>query len=332
MRRNIAVAAAVVAATCVPGSAGSTSALTGSSKRGGARTLVERFDGVLSNPAFWYFSPTSYFPIWPTDGELNQAARVTACAVSSPGVCVDGAVTSTSSTYGQLAGIESHVTSTKCSLVQAGYASGDCSTTGAVGRAGDETWYRYKMRFPSSYKPTPGTQNVTWELHVDRGTEADAKGNVTSTLITVSAGGDPRVLCSGVPRFCTTPGTRPSMILQVAGGLDTKPLYPAQVHRYAGRHPVVLGHWYDVVLHFVFSPDPRVGHVQWWLDGVKQIDTHVSTQYQRRDGTLGYFEDIGVYNYRYWANWASSIDYDELSWGPTSGSVRFTRKAVKAAH
>jgi hypothetical protein len=287
--------------------------------------MVEHFDGGLSNPSFWYFSPTSYFLSWPSDGTVNQAARVAACAVSSPGNCVDGTVAGSSSSYGQLAGIESHVATTQCLDIHAGYSSGDCSTTTAVGKP-EETWYRYKVRFPVGYKPTPGTQNVTWELHVDRGTNVDANGTDGSTMISIAAGGDPSVLCPGTPHFCTTPGTNPHMMLQVAGGLDTNPLYgsPGQINRFTDPDPLLLGHWYDVVLHFVFSPDPSVGYVQWWVDGVKQVDIHVSTQYQRRNGTLGYGEDIGLYNYRYWANWSSSIDYDELTWGPTAASVGTT--------
>jgi hypothetical protein len=285
--------------------------------------FLEHFDGLLSNPTFWYFSPTSYFLSWPTDGALNQAARVTACAAARVGICADGRAIADSSAYGQLTGIESYVTTARCSAIHAGYSSGDCSTAGAVGKAGDETWYRYKIRFPSSYKPTPGTQNVTWELHVDRGSEADSGGNVGSTMMTISADGDPSVLCPGSPHFCTTPGTNPRMMLQVAGGLDTDPLYPNQIHRYTASNPLLLDHWYDVTLHFVFSPDASVGYVQWWLDGVKQLDTHVSTQYRRRNGTLGYGEDVGVYNYRYWANWASPIDYDEVLTGPTAASINF---------
>ena len=124
-------------------------------------------DLTMDSTSFWYFSPTSYFLSWPSDGTVNQAARVAACAVSSPGNCVDGTVAGSSSSYGQLAGIESHVATTQCLDIHAGYSSGDCSTTTAVGKP-EETWYRYKVRFPVGYKHLAYLQTkVGYKVKVD---------------------------------------------------------------------------------------------------------------------------------------------------------------------
>jgi Polysaccharide lyase len=323
-----AAATTTTAATATTTTATTTAAATTTSTTvttASSPYAVEHFDGGLSIPSFWYFSPNGYFLSWPGDGVSGLSARVTPCAAASPGVCSNGTTIADSSTDAQLVGVESTVQSAECALVHAGYGSGDCSTTAAVGQAGVETWYRFHVRFPSGYAPTPGTQNTLWELHVDRGTERDANYIDGSTLLGVAAAGDPSVLCPGSPRFCTTPGGSPHLMLQVAGGLDSAPLYPDQIHRFTAAATLSLGHWYDVVLHFVFSPDSSVGYVQWWVDGVKQVDSHLATQYQRKNGSLGYGEDIGLYNYRYIADWAAPVDYDELSWGPTATSIGFTR-------
>lgn len=283
--------------------------------------LSEHYDGGLNIANFWYFSPLSWTPSFVMDGVSGQAVRVTDCAATAPGQCVDG---SSSSRYGQLVGVESTVQTAQCVQIHAGYSTGDCSTSTAVGKLGDDTWYHYHVRFPAGYQATPGTQNTTFEVHVDRGSEADATGgNIGSNAVGVAADGDPAVLCPGSPNFCTTAGTNPHLFLQVTGGQTAWPLYgsPGQAHRYTDPNALLLGHWYDVLLHYTFSPDPLVGHVQWWVDGTLEVDVTVPTQYQRRNGSLGYGEDVGTYNYRYWASWASSVDYDELVSGPTRASV-----------
>lgn len=97
------------------------------------------------------------------------------------------------------------------------------------------------------------------------------------------------------------------------------------VHRYyMPSNSLKIDHWYDVVLHVYWSPDPTRAHVEWWLDGVKVFDIRNATLYLRSDGTRSYGYSFMFSNYRYWAGYPSSVDFDEAVVGPTATSVGFT--------
>lgn len=194
------------------------------------------------------------------------------------------------------------------------------------GQGGVDTWYRFRLRFPTGYRATPGTQNAVFELHVDDKTAAERAalgyGNAYSSLIGVQGDG---TSCFGTPAFCTTPATSARLFIQVPGGPTNAP--DSQTFKRYFPLPsgsLLTNHWYDLVLHMRWSGDPTNGWVQWWLDGAKILDVHTATLYTRRDGTLSYAENLGGFNYRLWSSWASSVDFDELIWGPTAASVGFT--------
>lgn len=285
--------------------------------------VTERLFGALDNPAFWYNSPqygAPYFA-WIMDGPGGVGAlRVTAPACKSPGVLADGTPVSSSSVSGQLVGLESHVSSSQVPFVHCGYASGDPSASAYPGASGkrEEVWYRWRQRWPTGYRPTLGTQNSTMEWHFDRVSEK-AFGRAVSPLVLVEGVGGTSITVGGVT-FDTAPSTVAQVMLQFPGGGTSETGIGVRV-------PIIMGaafqldHWYDFVAHWIFDPDPAIGWCQLWIDGAKVTDLHRSTQYLRPDGTRGYQEDVGVYNYRHWANFASSVDYAQIVWGPTAASV-----------
>jgi hypothetical protein len=49
--------------------------------------------------------------------------------------------------------------------------------------------------------------------------------------------------------------------------------------------PLQFNHWYDIVVHQVFSADPSTGLIEWWVDGRLLYSAHVPTLTRRTDGT-----------------------------------------------
>jgi hypothetical protein len=268
----------------------------------------EHFDGAFDN-AFWGSdlaggTATRAFATSP----WNQGLRVTDDAVPSPG--------NGTSNYGQMVS----PAYANCSYAHAGLASADC----AVGHGTpDEAWYRFRIHFPADYQPTPGTQNTVFEFHNDPTTVQDAIAhgtNAYSPAIGVQGQypGSLTTLCAGTPMYCTTAGTVPAFFLQIPGGVN----YPAVYRHVLPAGSLQLDHWYDMILHVVWDGAPN-GHVQWWIDGALEVDLQTPTFYTRTDGTYSYMTSIGFYQYRLWADWPSTIDYDELVVGPTPASVGF---------
>jgi hypothetical protein len=68
---------------------------------------------------------------------------------------------------------------------------------------------------------------------------------------------------------------------------------------------------------------PANGYVQWWVDGQKMVDVSTPTAYVRSDGSWSYGDSLGLYNYRLWASWPSSVDGEDFSWGPSASSINF---------
>jgi hypothetical protein len=159
-------------------------------------------------------------------------------------------------------------------------------------------------------------------MHVDGRTEADAAEHGSATAYSTDIriqGNGPK--CPGTPAFCKTPATNPQLLIQVAGGSTVNNPNGYKHYFYPGA--VLVDHWYDMVLHIVWSPT-AAGYLQWWVDGEKVVDVRTPTLYVRSDGTWSFTDGLGVYNYRLWANWESSVDGDEFTWGPSAASVGFS--------
>jgi Polysaccharide lyase len=269
---------------------------------------LEHFDGAYTN-LFWKNEGGTSFV---SDGASGQALRVHDCASTATSHC-----SGSSSAYGQLEGMNAN--STPSNDVPhtgrvLGSGSGCCDGDGA---GNVDTWYRFKIRFPTGYAATPGFQNVLWELHIDDKTTSLGAGQ-NSTMLSIQS--DPgSSVCSGSPQFCTTQGTNPRFAFQVTGGTTSN-----VINNHYQLQSLVLNRWYDIVIHEYFSADPTLGHFECWIDGVKVLDVHQPTLFKRSDGTLSYAEDLLFLDYRLWSSWASDVDYDEVVWGPTASSVGFT--------
>jgi hypothetical protein len=170
---------------------------------------------------------------------------------------------------------------------------------------GMDTWYAAKVKFPTGYQATTGQWNWFMEWHVDDATStysgaySSALGVYTDYPVT------------------PYPGLNPRLAFRVMGGSVTSP------QQYVFTMPsnsLRLGSWYDILVHFVWSPDSNVGLAELWLDGQLLVSTHFPTLYRHPTGATS-FNYFGLYNYRPKVSWDASIHFDRVRIGPTRGSV-----------
>ena len=83
-----------------------------------------------------------------------------------------------------------------------------------------------------------------------------------------------------------------------------------------------LGHWYDVLLHLVWSPSADTGLFEWWLDGRQIASLHRPTLWQRPDGSTDRVE-LDLNHYRQRATWNATVYHSEVKVGSTQAAVDF---------
>jgi hypothetical protein len=165
------------------------------------------------------------------------------------------------------------------------------------------------MMLPSDYKPTPGEWNIFNEFHNN------------SNYMSFYNAGQIAWEYPEIALYVTSyTGDVPHLMYRVRGGIDgsdnfngTDVLVPAQLQ---------LGHWYDIVLHVVWSPSATSGLFEWWLDGTKVTSLHRPTLWQRPDGSTDHVE-LELNNYRQHADWNTTVYYSKLKVGSTQASVGF---------
>jgi hypothetical protein len=165
------------------------------------------------------------------------------------------------------------------------------------GSNGMDVWYRTRIYFPASYVPTLGEWNWIYEWHNDD-VSASYPGAYSPAI--------------GIDTW----SGEELLKMRWMGGQTTAPVTTVSVGPSIQRD-----HWYDLLFHVVWSPDPSVGHIEWYLDGQKLFDGYVPTLYQRPDGSHGQ-SWFGLYNYRIHADWSSSIHFDDVKIGRTRRSVQ----------
>jgi hypothetical protein len=174
----------------------------------------------------------------------------------------------------------------------------DPAPYGTVGRT---VWQHFSVLFPADYRATAGEWNVFIEWHNDNGYERFGIANEYANLCWMVRNQ------KGVARIG----------MRIMGGFSTAP----RTVRVNGPR-LRTGHWYDFRARTVWSPDPKNGIVEWWLDGKRLFSAHTATLYTRPDGSVSnvrFVED----NYRRHAGWNATIYFDGTRLGPTRASVRY---------
>jgi hypothetical protein len=172
------------------------------------------------------------------------------------------------------------------------------------------TWYRAYVRFPRRrYKPTPGEWNWLIVWHNDSRTSSFPH----ATSIAMGVLTDNKRTSQVV-----APGRRPRLFLRLLGGDVTAPQsYTVKLRPNSLRY----NHWYDILFHFVWSPDPEIGLAEWWVDGRQKVSVAFPTLYTLPDGSRSH-NGFGLYNYRLHAPWTSEVAFDDVALGPDLASVR----------
>jgi hypothetical protein len=171
--------------------------------------------------------------------------------------------------------------------------------------SGDDTWYAAKVRFPTGYQATTGQWNWFMEWHVDEAT-GNYPGGYSSAL----------GVFTDYP-VTSQPGRNPRIAFRVMGGSVTSP----QEYKFTMRaNSLRRGWWYDVVVHFVWSADARIGLAELWLDHKLVVSRRFPTLYRHPSGASS-INTFGLYNYRPKASWNASIHFDRVRIGPTKASV-----------
>lgn len=174
--------------------------------------------------------------------------------------------------------------------------------------AGKETWYAAKVRFPTGYQATTGQWNWFLEWHVDDATSAY-----------------PGAYSCGLGVFTdypvtSSPGSNPRLAFRATGGSVTSPQQYVFTMR---RNSLKRGWWYDLLVHFVWSPDAGIGLAELWLDGELLVSRRLPTLYRLPSGAASY-NYFGLYNYRLKASWDASVQFDRIRIGPSRASVAST--------
>ena len=187
------------------------------------------------------------------------------------------------------------------------------------GHSGQENWEHFRVMFPAgAYRATPGEWNWLGEHHNDPGYKAFVSaGRITSEF---------PELCWGVEtkRQLANGTVGPQIFMRIWAGQDNTSENPKQsppLYVYT-KVPLLANHWYDFLVRVVWSPDPNVGVVEWWLDGNLVFSQHHATLWQRPDGSVDVV-NFELNNYRVHANWDSTVFYSRTKLGATRTSVGF---------
>jgi hypothetical protein len=88
--------------------------------------------------------------------------------------------------------------------------------------------------------------------------------------------------------------------------------------------PMQFNHWYETLVRFKWSPNPAVGEVEWWVDGVLRGLAHRATMSERSDSvTPGMSYQAGMYrdNAVGGTHGNETIYIGMMASGPTRASV-----------
>jgi hypothetical protein len=184
-----------------------------------------------------------------------------------------------------------------------------------MGQEGQENWEHFRMLFPSkgdAYKPSIGEWNWLAQHHNDDGYIPFQKaGVVRSEISELVWGVDTRA--SGVN------GQQDTQLFMVIRGGDDRTDAEKRVYV---RETLRLDHWYDMLVHVVWSHNAQRGMVEWWLDGRLLFSDHIADLWQRPDGRIDHV-NFEFSNYRIHTEWPSSVYYSKVKLGLTRESVSF---------
>src|SRR5579859_302235 len=131
-----------------------------------------------------------------------------------------------------------------------------------MGQEGQETWEHFRVLFRSageSYKPAPGMWNWVVEHHND--------SKYIPFLRSGAIVSERPELAWGVSTTAKLPsGKIGEELFMVVRGGDDRHSEQLESEVYADS-PLLYDHWYDMLVHVIWSHQAQRGLVEWWLDG-----------------------------------------------------------------
>lgn len=171
-----------------------------------------------------------------------------------------------------------------------------------------ENWEHFRVMFPiTDYKPTVGEWNWFVVFHND--------SNYYKWIDAGVIKGELSEVCFGINTFSVPSG---QLFLRILGGESKHQLAPVMV----AAGDLLYNHWYDFLLHFIWSDDSGAGLVEWWLDGKLVYSHHVANLWRRPDGTTDRLT-LDFTNYRIHATWNSTIYFSKVKIGAQRPDVAF---------
>jgi hypothetical protein len=184
-----------------------------------------------------------------------------------------------------------------------------------IGMEGQECWEHFRMMFRSTgdaYRPTIGEWNWVAQHHNDDGYIPFQKAGVIPP--------ERSELVWGIDtRSAAANGGQNTQLFMVIRGGDDRT--DAEKRVYVGED-LRYDHWYDLLVHVVWSHNAQRGMVEWWLDGKLLFSDHIADLWQRPDGKIDHV-NFEFSNYRIHADWPSSVYYSKVKLGLTRESVSF---------
>jgi hypothetical protein len=187
-----------------------------------------------------------------------------------------------------------------------------------MGQEGQENWEHFRILFLSrgdAYSPAPGNWNWIAQHHNDpRYKPFIQSGAIQAERPELAWGIDTK---GNLPN-----GERATALFMVIRGGDDRNQGKETETRIHANSPLQYDHWYDFLVHVIWSHDPRKGLVEWLLDGNTIFVSHIANLWQRPDGSTDHV-NFEFSNYRVHATWYSTIYFSRVKIGASREAVSF---------
>jgi hypothetical protein len=173
---------------------------------------------------------------------------------------------------------------------------------------GADVWFRMQVLFPSGANPSyPGKFTLNpagsgWNMFMTWHNPpcSSCPGSYLSPFVGVRNNGNG----SG------------SFLFRLVGGDAMNPSF-----LYLNGPAMSYDHWYDVLVHIKWSPDPSIGYAEWFVDGQRVSGALFPTLYRMPDGRISGVLFQGGH-YRGTVSWTDTLYIDGVKVGPTQSSVQ----------
>ncbi len=190
----------------------------------------------------------------------------------------------------------------------------------AYGRSGMDDWYRFRILFPTDYRPACGYWNWVGAVHHSDDPVSYAGGNGAPYFGVYHDCGSGkstyqvRILGGTLPR-----SNGSETWINVDDGSSRSGVADTFAPSLSGA-ALRKGVWYDIAYRVKWSPDPSVGRFELYLDGQLKFARTMATMWRTSDGYVGAY-NFEQTSYRLHADWSATVYVDDARIGRTPAEV-----------